>query len=196
MNKGPLLIGLTGLAGSGKSSVAGILRRRYGGRVVPFASPLKKMLAALGVPKACLYGADKERPLDLLRGHTARHAMQTLGTEWGRGLIGDDFWLCAWADAVSAVPRDVLVVVADDVRFANEAECIRDNGGLVLRVVRPSGRSTAGGHASETGDFAADAMILNNGTKQQLGRTVAGIVDPILSRRTCRRSDKASTDRA
>jgi hypothetical protein len=57
---------------------------------VRFAGPLKAMMAALGCTNAEIDGDRKEVPCDLLGGKSPRWAMQTLGTEWGRKLIGDD----------------------------------------------------------------------------------------------------------
>lgn len=136
--------------------------------MLPFAAPLKRMLASLGVDDRHLYGtpADKEQPLDLLCGRSARSALQTLGTEWGRNLIGDDLWLRAWLHAVETESDPGDVIVADDVRFANEAETIIERGGLVLCVVRSvADFDRIPKHASE--DFAAlpfHHVIVNAGS--------------------------------
>jgi len=96
--------------------------------------------------------------------------MQWLGTEWGRNLIGEGFWIAAWQAATQAGhlqhPTGGLVplIVADDVRFANEAKAIRDRGGLVVRIERPGAGSASGaGHASERMDFVPDRIIRNTG---------------------------------
>lgn len=176
------LIGLAGPAGAGKSTVAAILKRRYGARVVPFAQPLKRMLRSLGVPHASLYGADKERPLDVLCGRSARHAMQTLGTQWGRECIDANLWLVAWAAAVNALPAG-SIVIADDLRFPNEAALIKASGGLVLRVARPGLVPIAGSHASETADFPADATVINNTSVRRLAEIVVSVVEPLIKAR-------------
>ena len=145
-----MLIGFCGPEGAGKTTAARLLAEIYGLPICPFAGPLKRMIEALGVPPRHLYGspADKAAPLAIFDGKTARHAMQTLGTEWGRKCIADDFWVRAW---IETVPKKAI---ADDVRFANEAEAILSRGGIVVRVVR-SQRDTlkTPGHASE--DFAS-----------------------------------------
>lgn len=143
-------IGLCGPEGAGKSTAAKILSRAFVLPVVPFAAPLKRMLEALAVPHDCLYGApaDKARSLALFGGKSARYAMQTLGTEWGRDHFGSDFWVRAWEQQVGAG------AVADDVRFANEAFAIMNRGGVVIRVIKSKAqvyREPA--HKSE--DFAA-----------------------------------------
>lgn len=164
-------IGLCGPEGAGKSTVAKMIRDSGpGAEIVPFAAPLKRMIAALGVPHESIYGdkAAKELPLAVLGGATARHAMQTLGTEWGRRHMGDSFWLNAWIHAVYS--SKARLVVADDVRFYNEAQAILDLGGEIICVVRSvDDYERRPKHASE--DFAAlpaTHRIVNDGTPQQL----------------------------
>lgn len=140
------------------------------------------MLASLGVDDRHLYGApeEKEQPLDLLCGCSARTALQRLGTEWGRNLIGEDIWLKAWEHALETEADPDDIVVADDVRFGNEVDAIERRGGLLLCVVR--GRSDfqrVPRHASE--DFAAlgpfNEIIVNDGSLFALERRLELIVD-------------------
>lgn len=165
------IIGICGAEGAGKSTVAGILRRA-GYAVHPFAAPLKSMLRALGVPKENLYGTpeEKEEPLPLLCGLSARKAMQFLGTEWGRQCIGPEIWVNAWEESI---PMHSVRVVADDVRFENEAELIRQLGGTIVRVDRPSAYRDIV-HASE--NYLAirpDIIIRNAGSFDELERDVS-----------------------
>jgi hypothetical protein len=129
------LLGLCGAIGAGKTTAARSLVARHGFFRVPFAAPLKAMLLALGLPAAALEGAAKEAPHPFLAGRTPRQAMQWLGTEWGRDLIGPDFWVAAWRARLT--PLAPGGVVADDVRFANEAAAIRALGGLIVEITRP-----------------------------------------------------------
>ena len=166
MTSTPQIIGLTGPAGAGKSAVAKILMNTYGYRLAPMAGPLKQMLIAGGLSHDDVYGEHKERPSDILGGQTPRHAMQTLGTEWGRDLIHPDIWVNMWTDAYQRIVRTGSLVpkqpvVADDVRFENEVKAIRDLGGVIVEVKRPYyGYSTA--HRSEGGVGKTDRYISNN----------------------------------
>ena len=169
-------IGFCGPAGAGKSTAADHLVKHWRFNRVRFAAPLKAMMAALGLTAEQLDGALKEEPTALLCGRTPRQAMQWLGTEWGRNLIADDFWITAWRAAVERtggfhVPGQGWdrLIVADDVRFANEAKAIRDRGGLVVRIERPGAGSTSGGgHSSERPDFVPDRIIRNRGSLAEL----------------------------
>lgn len=163
-----MIIGLCGPEGAGKSTVAKLLRSMYGCDIKPLAGPLKRMLLAMGVPKRNLYGstADKAEPLDILRGKSAREAMQLLGTEWGRQMISNDLWLNAWRSSLGEEPH----VIADDVRFSGEAQAIHDLGGVLICIVRSMDDfNRIPRHASEAfGSLQYDALVINDGTKKQL----------------------------
>lgn len=171
-----MIIALSGRAGCGKSTAAAYLAERHGFARVRFAGPLKAMLRAyceaVGVgpemTEAMIEGGLKELPSPYLAGRSPRYAMQHLGTAWGRGLMGPDFWTSAWEEAVvRAFEGGALGIVAEDCRFENEAAAVRALGGSVLRVERPGLPAIAGGHVSEAG--IRDAYtILNDGDPDTL----------------------------
>lgn len=131
-----MLIGVTGLAGAGKSEVARRLTGKFGCARYAFADPLKGMLASVGFTDAQLYGREKEANLPEF-GRTPRYAMQTLGTEWGRRTMHPDFWVRIWGRQMVAKWQSAGRLVADDVRFPNEVRAIRDRGGYIVHVRRP-----------------------------------------------------------
>jgi hypothetical protein len=154
------IIAFTGLAGAGKSTAAAHLVKCHGFERVRFAGPLKAMLGALGCTLEQIDGSEKETPCDLLCGKTPRQAMQWLGTEFGRNMIGDDLWIRAWKAAVDRLPAGVPVVV-DDLRFPNEAEAVRAVGGFIVRIDRP-GAGTTSTHVSEQHRIEAAATLRND----------------------------------
>lgn len=162
----PIVIGLTGLAGAGKSTVAAHLEARHGFTRIRFADTLKAMLRTLGLTDAQLEGDQKEKPCGLLGGKTPRLAMQTLGTEWGRETMHPDIWLRAWW----ARSRQHERVVAEDVRFSNEVAAIDLAAGQTWRVTRPG--LVAGQHPSEAlqARLQVDLTIANDGDVAQLLR--------------------------
>ncbi len=162
------LIGLVGHAQNGKSTCA-IQLVKMGWHLEPLAGPLKEMLINLGVPPSHVWGADKEVPMDMLCGMTARHAMQTLGTEWGRNLIGENIWLRAWKVKVFKALLQRRKVVVDDVRFPNEAQAIKDMGGFIIRVLRAD-IDSSDVHSSEAviDSLEYDHMLTNFGSKEEL----------------------------
>ena len=161
---GPGLLGITGKAGSGKSTAAEYLVQN-GWHRIKFADPLKDMLRAIGLDNRHIEGELKELPCDILSGATPRHAMQTLGTEWGRGMIHPDLWIDLARRKISLAMASGLSVVVDDVRFENEAQVIRDLGGMVLGLERHG--AGAGGHVSESG-VSCDLTYHNAGTVAEL----------------------------
>ena len=146
------IIGLAGPKGVGKSTYANQLvfdmykTREWSDaiRIISFASPLKEMLGCI-VHKD--YIEDKERIIPNL-GVSARHCLQTLGTEWGRNLISDSIWIDITRHRIEE--SDATVFIIDDVRFDNEAEMIRDMGGEVWKLSR-SGVNEDDAHISESG---------------------------------------------
>lgn len=173
-----IVIGLTGVAGSGKTTVAEILREEWGAERRPFADPLKRMLRRLledqgvGLADACRMtsGDLKEITTEYLGGRTPREAMQTLGTEWGRALA-PTLWIDAWRRGLeklaleSGADDEELVVVVDDVRFPNEVAALRAFGGTIVRVERPGSGlvGAAGRHASEYADLGVPDVLIDNG---------------------------------
>ncbi len=169
------VIGLTGYAGSGKTTAAKHLVETHGFVTVKFAGPLKAMMRALGLGEREIEGDLKEVSHRLLAGRTPRHAMQTLGTEWGRQQFGDDFWVNLAREVALDVIDQGGHVVIDDVRFPNEAAAVRQMGGRVIRIHRP-GVGPINGHASDNQALACDYEIINDDSIGVLHKALDAIV--------------------
>ena len=172
----PYLIGLYSPApGCGKTTVADLLIEH---QRVSFAAPLKRavcnMLHELGLPDFTYAYTDKEAIIPEL-GVSARHMMQTLGTEWGRACVHPDFWVMIARAKTQRIINDGVSVVIDDVRFPNEAAMVFELGGELWRIDRP-GVSYDGSHESEGGleDITPDRVIVNDGTIAQLKEKIYG----------------------
>jgi len=142
-----VIVAITGHKFCGKSTAGKVLINDFGFVRFRFADKLKSMLYKLGLSIEEVEGKHKEIPSEALMGKTPRQAMQTLGTDWGRNMIGNDIWVSAAMSSIRKSP--VKVVVLDDCRFLNEAQAIKDVGGYVLRIVRP-GFGGDDNHQSET----------------------------------------------
>lgn len=176
----PLLLGLCAPAmGSGKTTFADYLVSNHGFQHVRFATILKDMALALfegmGInpydARELITDTElKETPLRELGGKSPRYVMQTLGTEWGRDLFGVHFW----ADLALVKARSLMAcghnVVIDDTRFTNEADTILDNGGRMVRIIRPGTKRPEGSHTSEgeLDDYPCFAQIVNHSTPSVL----------------------------
>lgn len=159
------LIGLTGKAASGKDTVANYLKATYGFKSLALAEPIRAgMRAMLGMEDKHFQHPDKEVVLQEF-GKSPREMMQTLGTQWARTLVHQDLWLILAGKKVVAYKSEGFNVAITDVRFANEAEYVRAQGGVVWHVSRAVA-GTPHKHASEAGVafVNGDKVIDNNGT--------------------------------
>jgi hypothetical protein len=169
----PQIIAFIGPRGCGKSSAANILVNRCGFLPLPFAAPIKEMVAALlhyqGVPpysiQAMLLGGRKDAPSVYLANQSPRHAMQTLGTEW-RELIDRRLWSNIWQQRLKLLGS--RNIVTDDMRFHHEAEAVRAAGGRILTVSRP-GHKVCDRHISEQEwkEIEPDGILVNDEGKQE-----------------------------
>lgn len=168
------VVALTGRKGSGKDAAAqGLVSRGF--TLVKFADALKLMLATFleyqGASKETvqrmLEGDLKEERTLLFGGHTPRHAMQTLGTEWGREYIYSD----VWADATVRRCLTIENAIITDMRFYNELAAVRRMGGQAFRIVRPGLQANEfSNHPSEQfiDKLAVDGEIINDGSIEDL----------------------------
>ena len=161
------LIGITGKAGSGKDTIANYLRLEHGFIQYAFATPIKRAIATMldMEIKELFSRTAKEEIIDFI-GKSPRFLAQTLGTEWGRDLVHKDIWVILakrFYDIQSVDPYIKGIVIAD-VRFDNEAEWIKSEGGIIIEVSRSYVLPCYGEHSSESGiksDFI-DIMIVND----------------------------------
>lgn len=110
IHKDVTVVGLRGPAGAGKTTLAKewhtILNRGYTTRLVSFAGPIKDGLAAMGICK----GAQPE---------AYRYFAQEIGG--GMRARNNDHWVDIFRKVVVASAPSYQVVVADDLRYPNEA---------------------------------------------------------------------------
>lgn len=130
------LIGITGYAGSGKDTFADHLVDICRYQKLSFATPIKEALNAIFGWSMRDWNSRrwKESPRPEANGKTPRYLAQTLGTEWGRDTIDPDIWVKLTLERARISPRPVVIA---DVRFPNEANLIRENGGVLVRIERP-----------------------------------------------------------
>lgn len=169
----PRLVGLTGLAGSGKDTAAEALVAA-GWKRDAFADRMRVAVLALDpwVDVDPFYrAAGRDRLSFLVERYgwdeakreypEVRRLLQKFGTEAGRKIHGDDCWI----DLLFRSWDNETSLVITDCRFNNEAEAVRARGGLVVRIDRPGLEPLPGGHASEAGVSPAlvDIVVFNDG---------------------------------
>ena len=141
-----MIIGICGLIGSGKGTVAVILVNTHKFTKISFADKLKDGVASVfGWDRKMLEGdTDESRQWRELKDDfwsnetkmevTPRLVLQLFGTDCMRNGFDDGIW-------VSLVKKELLDnpgrnYVIPDVRFANEVDMIRDVGGEVWEIKR------------------------------------------------------------
>tara|TARA_Y100000034_G_scaffold136800_1_gene215894 strand:+ start:18767 stop:19372 length:606 start_codon:yes stop_codon:yes gene_type:complete len=141
-----MLIGIAGRMGSGKNTVADMICKKYPQlEQKSFAYKLRKVVSVLtGIPLEDLLSQEnKERFLPEFN-MTIREILQIVGTEALRHSFHKDIWVLALF-AEYTKESDWIIT---DVRFENEANAIKDRGGILLNIIRE--KNTVDIHLSET----------------------------------------------
>lgn len=160
----PRLIGITGLAGAGKDTLADALVFNRGATKYGLALPIKQALNAM-------FGWTMEQWDDRVWkeavipwiGKSPRQCAQTMGTEWGRELINPALWTLIAEQRYYEHRRQTFPgpFVIADIRFENEVDMVHSNGGIVVKVTR-LGVQAISAHVSEAGVTGVDYTIRNN----------------------------------
>lgn len=179
-------IGITGAAFSGKSTVADYLCFDHCYASEYLAEPIRAALKAMFGLKDWHFSREhKEKVIEWI-GKSPRELMQTLGTQGGRQLVNRQIWCTCLQRRIQKYPSYEVNFVIPDVRFEDEAQFIRRNGGLLWRVVRPGAETTEhSDHDSEQeyNRIVVDAEIINDGTMEQLREKISySSVLPVGSR--------------
>lgn len=152
------LVGLVGLAGSGKNTAAEVLVKA-GYKEAAFADPIKQIAMQMG------WTGEKTG--------SGRKLLQDIG------MAGREYNPNVWIDILKWCNpiRFGAPTVITDVRFENEADWIRRAGGKLIRIVRPS--IEQGTHASETEQNGIHVhwSVLNDGSVADLHIQIESILN-------------------
>ena len=166
---GAQLIGLAGRAGSGKDTLADLLLARFDGEKTAYAAPLKDAAAILfNLTPEQLHDRTLKEQVDPRWGLSPRVILQRLGSEGLRDLFTTEIFTRNMQHRLDEARGGGLLVVTD-CRFPNELQQIRDNGGLVIHLVRKEAVAVAA-HISEQRLTvqATDVLLSNDGSVQEL----------------------------
>lgn len=160
------IIALCGPQQVGKTTAANSLVEHFDFVRVAFADPLYDMVAALmRLPVHKVRELPKNEPMPSLAGRTLRHALQTLGTEWGRNDMSADIWVNAAIRKANSLTMRGVRVVMDDCRFLNEYDALRRAGARMVLLQRdelPEQINTSHGSEIEWPNFPHfDAVVKN-----------------------------------
>ena len=140
-----MIIGICGLIGSGKDTIADYLQNIHQFRRESFAHTLKDAVAAVfGWDRELLEGRTRESrewreqvdPWWTARLNipvTPRLVLQVWGTEVARKSYHDDIWIASLENKLRKTHDDIVI---SDCRFPNEILAIKRVGGVVIRVTR------------------------------------------------------------
>lgn len=169
---GKIIIALTGPKGVGKSSIAKEIESQdWQDRcILSFAEPLRRMASHLMPMQNMTDPELKEAPIDWLGGKTPRQILQSLGTDWGRNMVSPTIWIDTMRRIITEQAFETIII--DDCRFENEADMVRDMGGIVVGLER-EGIAYTGEHASEM-PVKAD-MIVDAGDIAKAARAIEQI---------------------
>jgi deoxynucleotide monophosphate kinase-like protein len=185
-----MIVGINGVSESGKDSIGRICIEEWGCKHLAFATRMKEFALAVDpwVPidpllsPALFNTRGQFVRLSVLvardgwdmakKNPEVRRLLQAIGTEGGRKTLDEKLWI----KQVSPLIRPNKHYVVTDVRFLNEAEFIRNHGGIVVRVERP-GYGPALGHISDVHDDSLwDVVIHNDGSLDDLHKKVVGVL--------------------
>jgi hypothetical protein len=173
------LTGITGKAHAGKDTF-GAAFVRAGYRRISFADPLKEATAIIaGEPSHLYHTAEGKEGFSPVLNTTRRRALQNIG-KGVRDALDPGIWVRRALDEWDRLGR--IPTVITDVRYDNEAELIRQFGGIVVQIVRPDNGGLFGEaaqHESERGirEDLIDLEITNNGSIGDLNAEARKIID-------------------
>ncbi len=141
-----MILGVTGLIGSGKDTIADYLVTEHGFKRVSFAASLKDAVSAVfGWDREMLEGTTKQsrvwrEEVDTwwaerlaMPNLTPRWVLQNWGTELFRNHFHTDIWVASVENKLRQAKDDIVIT---DCRFANEVNAIKNAGGITCRVFR------------------------------------------------------------
>jgi len=141
-----MIIGICGLIGSGKDTIADYLQNIHQFKRESFAGTLKDAVSKIfNWDRELLEGRTRhsrewrEQPDAWwserlgMPGLTPRYVLQVWGTEVCRRGFHDDIWVASVENKLRQETDDIVI---SDCRFPNEINAIKRAGGKVIRVVR------------------------------------------------------------
>ena len=174
------IIGLCGNKRAGKDSFADHLISKYKTiQKYSFAGPLKKACQIMFCLSAEQIDGTLKETVDKRWGLSPRQIFQTFGTDLIRNeypklvpgskveKIGSSFWVYRfqiwYENWIKENPKKVLIIT--DIRFPDEFEVLKNMGGTIIKITRPS-YSINDNHISEKNisKIDGDYHIINEGT--------------------------------
>jgi hypothetical protein len=193
MNMDIKLLALVGRKRTGKDTVAEYLIDNHNYVKYSFADPIKKgVMEMFGFTESQMWGSEEDKEtIDPRWGISPRRMLQLMGTELlqydihkhtkeNEFNMGREIWVNRfriwYKDQVSK--NNELKVVVPDLRFPHEEKVIKELGGVVWRIDRPS-LTNKDTHSSENemDIIVPNKVIINDGSLEELYEKI--ILNPI-----------------
>lgn len=189
-----MIIGLKGNKGSGKSTVALHITKKYSFIEKALADPIKQIGLLIGFSQQQMYGSQKDKEtVDPIMGISGREFLQKMGTEIGREIIpqiipnfklaqNGQLWINTTGRIIDAELEQKNNILISDIRFPNEAEMIKSRNGIIIEIQRDTIKDNYSEHSSESSlaTIKADYVIENNGSFDYLYTQINNIIDSEL----------------
>lgn len=172
----PRLISFSGFEFSGKDTAADQFVEKSGYAKTYMSKPLERALLTLDpyvnvggtvgryswLHSKVGYDKSKENP-------EVRRLLQTLGTEIGREMFGQNVWVDIAENEIHSLWSEGLSVCLTGVRFHNELAMVGQNGGVKVWISRP-GKKAVNSHSSTNtiGPDDCDIQVVNDKTPRDL----------------------------
>ena len=182
-----MIVGLLGFIGSGKGTAGDILKD-MGFTPVSFAKGVKDVTAEMfGWPRHLLEGdtqvsrewreqPDKFWSEEFGKPFTPRYALQLMGTEVGREVFHEDFWIIRLKKFMQENPNQNFVIT--DVRFQNELDFVHSMNGIAIEIERDVPPHWYGVAAlANRGDHKAEKFMFETGVHESEWRWIGGQID-------------------
>ena len=178
------IIGIMGVKRSGKDTVSDYFVQNLGFIQYAFGDPLKIALQSLFMfTDKQLWGEeiDKEA-VDERWGISPRRMMEIVGTDLfqfdihkhlreGELPVGRGLWVNRfnfWREDLLNINPSAKIIVSD-IRFEHEANRVKELGGQIWKVIRPSIKSVSTAKAeTELEKIRPDKILINDSTKEDL----------------------------
>jgi hypothetical protein len=211
MSRNPIVICLSGLAGSGKDTVADelerLLRSKFGlkvckialaGRVKIICKHLIKLFYNIDIPTEDFYDTEKKEqirddlPLFAGKPFKIRTIMQMVGTEIFRNLLWFDIW-CDYVKSHYLTQKDYDVIIISDCRMKNEITYFKElknqsclSHVISYKIIRPSHKVLDIDNSKHQSEIEIESLpvdyeIINDGTINELYGQVLLIADKIVN---------------
>ncbi len=188
------IIGIIGKKESGKTTVAHMIEEELlenpfvpkpsMALIIAFSDALKEILIKANLcTREEVYGKKTD---------FSRMILQKIGTEIIRDHVDEDFWVKKMDETLNSINHSPftnfkeLFVIIHDVRFRNEAEFIKEKGGVLIKILRDE--TSVDNHRSEAEQSSItlrpkDYLIMNRGSLKELRDAVSMVVGHILKRK-------------